>query len=113
MEHSALKTELVRARDLLAGTGYVAERVLGKGGFGLVVLAKLMDYPHIVRMHEVFNAGASHVGIAMEYCAGGNLLHYLTRHHPSRADEKPGSLKRVPWEAQARWFFQQLVLALE
>ncbi|KAJ9526452.1 hypothetical protein QJQ45_009926 [Haematococcus lacustris] len=91
MEQPALIAELDSAHNLLAGTGYVAERVLGKGGFGLVVLAKHMDYPHIVRMHEVFRAGPSHVGIAMEYCSGS----------------------RIPWEAQSRWFFQQLVLALE
>ncbi|KAJ9510371.1 hypothetical protein QJQ45_015841, partial [Haematococcus lacustris] len=52
-----------------------------------------MNHPHIVRLREVFRAGSSHVGIAMDVCTGAG----------------GGGLR----EAVARWFFQQLVLTLD
>ncbi|KAJ9527652.1 hypothetical protein QJQ45_025932 [Haematococcus lacustris] len=77
-----------------------------------------MDHPHIVRMREVFRAGTTHVGIAMDACTAGSLLDYLETHGHSHAGRKPSEVQGPPvaWglkEGMARWFLQQLVLALE
>ncbi|KAK9832742.1 hypothetical protein WJX81_006569 [Elliptochloris bilobata] len=54
-----------------------------------------LRHPNIVRFHEVFLT-ATHLGIVMEYAAGGELF------------ERIIEAGRLP-EAEARFFFQQLI----
>ncbi|KXZ44825.1 hypothetical protein GPECTOR_61g778 [Gonium pectorale] len=61
---------------------------------------RLLNYhPHVVQFREVFLT-SEHICIVMEYASAGCLFDYVTRH---------GRLR----ETEARWFFQQLVLALD
>ncbi|KAL6754511.1 kinase-like domain-containing protein [Haematococcus lacustris] len=142
---SSKKSRMRDVQYLLKRTPYVAHAILGEGAFGLVVLASIntfravklvarnrqyvhqlrrevklhwsMNHPHIVRLREVFRAGSSHVGIAMDVCTGGSLLSYLEAHGGSHAcssaQQGPGAGGGGLREAVARWFFQQLVLTLD
>jgi hypothetical protein len=56
-------------------------------------------HPHIVQFKELFLTPA-HLGIAMEYAAGGDMFEYVVR---------KGGLR----EGEARWFFQQLIVAVD
>jgi serine/threonine protein kinase len=58
-----------------------------------------LRHPHIIQFEMVF-LSAGHVNIAMEYANGGTLFDHVR------------ALKCLK-ESQARWFFQQLVLAVE
>jgi serine/threonine-protein kinase SRK2 len=56
-------------------------------------------HPHIVQLKEVFQAG-DYLAIVMEYVPNGDMFnHVVTR-------------RGLP-EAEARWFFQQLVLGMD
>lgn len=57
-----------------------------------------LRHPHIIALQEVFLTD-THLVLAMEYAAGGNLFHYVK------------SRKGLS-EHDARWFFQQLIIAL-
>lgn len=63
------------------------------------VLCALCSHPHVIRFRECFLT-TKHLAIVMEYVAGGNL-HQLVN-----------SWGGLP-EALARWFFQQLIVALD
>lgn len=110
---------------------YQPVKFLGQGGFGFVVLAmnKLtgeavaikfaecrteasrkiisrevanhltLRHPHVVELREVLVA-TPYVGIVMEYVSGGTLFDYVSG---------KGGLT----EAEARWFFQQLLIGLD
>lgn len=56
-------------------------------------------HPHIVRFKEVFVC-ENFLCIVMEYAAGGDMFDYVVRR---------GGLR----ESEARWFFQQLIIATE
>lgn len=56
---------------------------------------ELSGHPHIVRFHEVFLT-STHLGIAMEYAAGGELFDRIVKATRFSEDE-------------ARYFFQQLI----
>jgi len=56
-------------------------------------------HPHIVRFRECFLT-PKYLGIAMEYAAGGDLYKFV-------------AANRGLDENKARWFFQQLILALD
>lgn len=56
-------------------------------------------HPHIVQFKEVFLT-KDYLAIVMEYVAGGDMFAYVKRR---------GGLE----EDEARWFFQQLVMALD
>lgn len=56
-------------------------------------------HPHIIRFKEVLLTD-THVCIVMEYAAGGDLFDFVLRR---------GGLK----EHEARWFFQQLIIAVD
>lgn len=56
-------------------------------------------HPHIVQFKEVFLT-PRHLGIVMEYAAGGDMFEYVVA---------KGGLR----EAEARWFFQQLIVAVD
>jgi serine/threonine-protein kinase SRK2 len=56
-------------------------------------------HPHIVQFKEVFLT-QRYLCIAMEYAAGGDMFEYVVR---------KGGLR----ESEARWFFQQLVIAID
>lgn len=56
-------------------------------------------HPHIIRFKEVLLTD-EHICIVMEYAAGGDLFDYVLRR---------GGLK----EHEARWFFQQLIIAMD
>jgi serine/threonine-protein kinase SRK2 len=58
-----------------------------------------MRHPHIIQFKEVFLT-PKFICIVMEYASGGSLFQYV---------HKQGRLK----EAVARWFFQQLVVAVD
>lgn len=56
-------------------------------------------HPHIVQFKDVFLTDR-YLGIAMEYAAGGDMFEYVVR---------KGGLR----ESEARWFFQQLIVATD
>jgi serine/threonine protein kinase len=56
-------------------------------------------HPHIVQFKEVFLT-KKYLGITMEYAAGGDMFEYVVR---------KGGLR----ESEARWFFQQLIVATD
>ncbi|PSC74454.1 sulfur stress regulator [Micractinium conductrix] len=118
--------------NLLAGNPrYRKIRALSRGAFGEVVLGQDMQtgeqvalkfiergaeninkyvereivnhmrlrHPHIIALREVFLT-PSHLVLAMEYAAGGDLFHFVAARHG------------LP-EEEARWFFQQLMIALD
>jgi serine/threonine-protein kinase SRK2 len=64
-----------------------------------IVNHSMLRHPHIVQCREVFLT-PEHVCIVMEYANGGSLFDLVS------------SSKRLK-ETQARWFFQQLILALD
>jgi serine/threonine-protein kinase SRK2 len=108
---------------------YELVRELGCGAFGKVVLAndprsnehyaiKRMErehltrfvegeilnhsrlrHPHIISFREVFLSDR-HINIAMDFASGGSLFQFMRR-------------KRRLNEPLARWFFQQLILAVD
>ncbi|KAL4425747.1 hypothetical protein ABPG75_009763 [Micractinium tetrahymenae] len=118
--------------DLLEGNPrYQKVQDLARGAFGFVVLAldrstgeqvalKFIErgpqhinkyvereianhmklrHPHIVGLREVFLT-KTHLVLAMEYAAGGDLFRYA-------------AARRGLHEDEARWFFQQLILAVD
>jgi len=107
---------------------YLSE--LGRGAFGYVILAQdtttqelvavkklprhlaadmqmerellahsSLRHPHITRFHQVF-LSPHHINLVLEYVPDGTLLEHVQR-------------QRALPEAQARWLFQQLVLAVD
>lgn len=58
-----------------------------------------LRHPHIIALHEVFLT-RTHLVLAMEYAAGGDLFRYV-------------STRRGLPEDEARWFFQQLMVAVD
>ena len=58
-----------------------------------------LRHPHIIGLREVFLTG-SHLVLAMEYAAGGDLFRYVS------------SRRGLP-EDEARWFFQQMMIAVD
>lgn len=77
-------------RGLTLNPAYVAREILNH---------EELSHPHIIGFKEVFLA-PTHLCIAMEYAPGGTLREYLTLH-------------RIISEERARWFFQQLLLAVD
>ncbi|GAB4818130.1 hypothetical protein N2152v2_005176 [Parachlorella kessleri] len=67
-----------------------------------IVHQSSLKHPLIINLKEVFLT-PTHLGIAMEYAAGGDLYQYLTRQRPE------GHL----CEEEARWLFQQLIVGLD
>ncbi len=64
-----------------------------------IVNHSMLRHPHVVQCREVFLT-PEHVCIVMEYANGGSLFDLVS------------TQKRLK-ETQARWFFQQLILALD
>ncbi|GMH37863.1 hypothetical protein BSKO_05747 [Bryopsis sp. KO-2023] len=60
---------------------------------------KHLAHPHIIRFREVF-LSERHLCIVMDYAPGGNLAAYVHK-------------RRSLSEDKARWFFQQLILAVD
>ncbi|KAI7844334.1 hypothetical protein COHA_002132 [Chlorella ohadii] len=118
--------------DLLAGNPrYEKIRYLNRGAFGFVVLAhdkqcndrvalKFIErgpehinkyvereivnhmklrHPHIIGLREVFLT-STHLVLSMEYAPGGDLFRYV-------------AARRGLPEDEARWFFQQLMIAVD
>eukprot|EP01023_Acetabularia_acetabulum_P065366 TRINITY_DN8646_c0_g2_i2.p1 TRINITY_DN8646_c0_g2~~TRINITY_DN8646_c0_g2_i2.p1 ORF type:complete len:144 (+),score=28.11 TRINITY_DN8646_c0_g2_i2:350-781(+) len=56
-------------------------------------------HPHIIQYKEVFLTD-KYLSIVMEYAPGGDMFEYVV---------KKGGLK----EEEARWFFQQLIIAVD
>ncbi|GIL56375.1 hypothetical protein Vafri_11744 [Volvox africanus] len=83
---------------------YVAMKILGQGSDMMLVLRECLNHrrlghPHIVRFREVIRRGPTPC-IVMEYANGGNLYDWV---------KKQGPLGEI----MARWFFQQLILAIQ
>ncbi|DBB12672.1 hypothetical protein WJX82_009176 [Trebouxia sp. C0006] len=60
---------------------------------------KRLNQPHIIELREVFLT-EEYMGIAMEYAAGGDMFQLVVRQ------------RGLP-EADARWYFQQLIIAID
>ena len=58
-----------------------------------------LRHPHIISLKEVFLT-EQHLVLVMEYAAGGDLFSYVQR-------------RRRLGEDDARWFFQQLICAVD
>ena len=78
------------AIDLTQVTKYVEREILNH---------RQLVHPHIVQFKEVFLT-KEHLAIAMEYAPGGDMFEYVVR---------KGGLR----ESEARWFFQQLIIAID
>ncbi|KAK2078419.1 hypothetical protein QBZ16_003259 [Prototheca wickerhamii] len=84
---------------------YTKLRDLGKGAYGAVIHAKDNEtgeevaLKFIERGPQVFLT-SNHLVLAMEYAPGGDLFRYV-------------SSKRSLGEDEARWFFQQLIVAVD
>jgi serine/threonine-protein kinase SRK2 len=65
-----------------------------------------LRHPHVISLRTVFLT-PTHLGIAMEHAAGGDLFQLVTRARAAGCGQ--GGLP----EADARWYFQQLVCALD
>lgn len=91
------------ARNLRSGE-HVAIKFIPRGRYiNKYVAREIVNHshllhPHIVQFKEVFLT-ADYLAIAMEYVAGGDMFAYVKRR---------GGLE----EDEARWFFQQLIMAL-
>ncbi|GMH37864.1 hypothetical protein BSKO_05748 [Bryopsis sp. KO-2023] len=97
--------EVYKAKDNLNGD-FVAIKFLTRGHNLNPVYVRReimnhrsMSHPHIIEFKEVFLTD-KHLCIVMDFAAGGNLQSYVTKH-------------RCLSEDKARWFFQQLILALD
>ena len=64
-----------------------------------IINHRQLVHPHIIQFKEVFLT-PQHLSIAMEYAAGGDMFEYVVR---------KGGLR----ESEARWFFQQLIVAVD
>ncbi|KAL4425749.1 hypothetical protein ABPG75_009765 [Micractinium tetrahymenae] len=64
-----------------------------------IINHRQLVHPHIIQFKEVFLT-SQHLSIAMEYAAGGDMFEYVVR---------KGGLR----ESEARWFFQQLMVAVD
>lgn len=60
---------------------------------------RVLNHPHIIKFKEVFLT-EKYLAIAMEYAEGGDMFDYVVRNNGLREDE-------------ARWFWQQLIVALD
>lgn len=87
---SSLLTLLFAISASLQVTKYVEREILNH---------RQLVHPHIVQFKEVFLTDR-YLGIAMEYAAGGDMFEYVVR---------KGGLR----ESEARWFFQQLIVATD
>jgi serine/threonine protein kinase len=79
-----------------------------------------LRHPHVISLRTVFLT-PTHLGIAMEHAAGGDLFQLVTRARAAAAaaaaaagggSGAPPAGGGLP-EPDARWYFQQLVCALE
>ncbi|KAK9841023.1 hypothetical protein WJX81_006268 [Elliptochloris bilobata] len=64
-----------------------------------IINHKQLKHPHVVELREVFLT-AEYLAIAMEYAAGGDMYHRVVH------------CRGLP-EGDARWYFQQLVIAID
>jgi len=64
-----------------------------------VINHRTLIHPHVVQFKEVFLT-EKYLGLAMEFAPGGDMFEYVV---------KKGGLR----EDEARWFFQQLVVAMD
>lgn len=114
----------------MGASKYIFVQEVGKGSFGCVVLAKnsvsgelvaikkmereylqgryvesetlnhsILRHPHVVQFREVF-LSPRHINIVMDYASGGSLFTYVQQRQRLK-------------EPLARWFFQQLLLAVD
>lgn len=88
----------VKTRKLLA-MKCLKRRNINKYLEAEIVNHSLLRHPHVVQFREVFLT-PEYVCIVMEYANGGSLFDLVR------------TQKRLK-ETQARWFFQQLILALD
>ncbi|KAI7838415.1 hypothetical protein COHA_007788 [Chlorella ohadii] len=93
------------AKDLLHGD-LVALKYIARGAQHIskytereIVNHMKLHHPHVIALREVFLT-ATHLVLVMEYAAGGDLAHYVAG-------------KNGVTEAEARWFFQQLIVAVD
>ena len=61
-------------------------------------------HPNIVQLSEVFLT-ADHLAIVSQFAPGGDLVDYIERHNMTH--------DRALKESEARWLFQQLIVAVD
>ena len=99
------------ALDLHTNSQVAIKFIERGGGVSKSVLREILNHrlcvvhPNIVQFREVF-LSPLHLAIVMEFAGGGDMFEYVLTHKQST----PG--QGLPEDA-ARWFFQQLMLALE
>ncbi|KAF6250539.1 kinase-like domain-containing protein [Scenedesmus sp. NREL 46B-D3] len=94
---------VVQAEDVQTGE-VVAVKKLQRLHYSPYFLSEILNHrqlchPHVVKFHEVFPTN-NHLNIVMEYANGGSLFDYVKQH------------RRLP-EKDARWFFQQMMIAVD
>lgn len=114
MEHPNLRS--LQIFGVIATNNFAAVQVAIKflergSGVNKSVLREILNHrlcvvhPNIVQFKEVFLT-PNHLAIVMEFAAGGDMFEYVIR---NKAQVHGQGLK----EADARGFFQQLMVALE
>ncbi|KAL4418722.1 hypothetical protein ABPG77_008593 [Micractinium sp. CCAP 211/92] len=96
---------VVLAHDLHTGE-YVALKFIERGPENItkyvereIINHMKLRHPHIIALREVFLT-PTHLVLSMEYAAGGDLFRFVAS-------------RRGLSEAEARWFFQQLIIAVD
>lgn len=99
------------ALDLQTNSQVAIKFIERGGGVSKSVLREILNHrlcvvhPNIVQFREVF-LSPQHLAIVMEFAGGGDMFEYVLTH------KQPTPGQGLPEDA-ARWFFQQLMLALE
>jgi len=75
-----------------------------------------LHHPHTLQVHEVF-VTPLHLNIVLEECSAGRLTDFASKQHsmwgPAGAKTATGAAGAALSPEFARWFFQQVVLAVD
>ncbi|KAL4855058.1 Serine/threonine-protein kinase SRK2A [Chlorella vulgaris] len=93
LAHDNVTSQQVALKFVKRGPDHINKYVLRE-----IVNQLKLRHPHIISLQEVFLT-ERHLVLVMEYASGGNLFQYVSQR---------GGLS----EQDARWFFQQLIIAL-
>eukprot|EP00210_Caulerpa_lentillifera_P003321 g3171.t1 len=95
---------VVQAQDNFTGKKVAIKRIklgpkVNKYVLNEILNLRLLNHPHITEFIECFLT-ETHLCIVMEYVAGGNLNNFIAKKHGINQNS-------------ARWFFQQLIIAVD